>query len=259
MSNSGASSRDSQFRERLLGHDLLTGALVKTPTVHATEILGDLGFDFVIVDAEHAPIDRTTIDHMILAARAWRLASVVRPASNSSEHLLTALDCGARGLLLPHVATPQQASALVAACRYRGGHRGISNSPRAARYGGASIQDHIDDSDRLTAIIALIEGIEGVNNAEAVAAVNGVDALFIGQGDLTLALGERSPDAISVRKAVETIAQAAIRQSKPVGALARDGNDAQWLRSIGVTMLALGTDQGFLRSAAKSMLSGLKA
>ena len=105
------------FRRRLAAGELLLGTFVKTPTGHATEILGDLGYDFVVIDAEHAPFDRVATDAALLAAKAARCASLVRVQSASPWHLLSALDCGATGVLVPHVMTATQARDVARACR----------------------------------------------------------------------------------------------------------------------------------------------
>src|SRR6185436_154766 len=126
----------TSFRNRFARRDVLIGTFIKTPTTHATEILGTLGFDFVVIDEEHAPFDRAQTDVLLLAARASNLAGLVRVPSAAPEGLLSVLDCGASGVLVPHVKSPEMARQIVAACRYRGGSRGFSASSRAGRYGG---------------------------------------------------------------------------------------------------------------------------
>ena len=98
----------ASFRARFLAGDLLLGAFIKTPTPHATEILGGVGFDFVVIDEEHAPFDRVTIDTVLLAARASQTAGLVRVAEPTPARLLAALDDGAAGVLAPHVASVER-------------------------------------------------------------------------------------------------------------------------------------------------------
>ncbi len=93
------------FRQRLAAKAPLLGTFIKTPTGHAIEILGDLGFDFVVIDEEHAPFDRVAIDNALLAARAAGTAGIVRVAAPSAANLLSVLDSGAIGVLVPHVST----------------------------------------------------------------------------------------------------------------------------------------------------------
>ncbi|MGX8010079.1 aldolase/citrate lyase family protein [Mesorhizobium sp. ORM8.1] len=118
------------FRKRFTSRELLLGTFIKTPTTHGIEILGGLGFDFVVIDEEHAPFDRVTVDNLLLAARAANTAAIVRVAEATPANLLAALDDGAAGVLVPHVSSVEKARDVVAACRYSG-KRGFSNSPRA--------------------------------------------------------------------------------------------------------------------------------
>src|SRR5262249_40920533 len=104
------------FRKRLLAREHLVGTFVKTPTTHATQILGALGYDFVVIDEEHAPFDRLATDAALLAARAVGTAALVRVRGSATD-ILSVLDCGATGVLVPHVATAARAREVVAACR----------------------------------------------------------------------------------------------------------------------------------------------
>src|SRR5215472_7585724 len=126
--NSPFPSLPTTFRQRLAAGQHLVGTFIKTPTTHATEILGALGFDFIVIDDEHAPFDRIAIDTLLLAARAVGTAGLVRVASSDASYLLSVLDCGATGVLVPHVASAAKAREVAAACRYRG-KRGYSGSP----------------------------------------------------------------------------------------------------------------------------------
>src|SRR5215217_8369615 len=97
------------FRQRLTSREKLSGTFIKTPTGHAIEIFGDLAYDFVVIDEEHAPFDRQAVDHAVVSARAARITPLVRVASASPSNLLSVLDCGATGVLVPHVATVEKA------------------------------------------------------------------------------------------------------------------------------------------------------
>src|SRR5262245_22725227 len=100
------------FRERLLGRELLAGAFIKTPTIHTTEIVGGAGFDFVVIDQEHAPFDRVITDQILLAARASGIAALVRTPTAAHDKVLGVLDDGATGVLAPHIASVEAARAL---------------------------------------------------------------------------------------------------------------------------------------------------
>jgi 2-keto-3-deoxy-L-rhamnonate aldolase RhmA len=248
----------TEFRKRLIGRELVVGTFIKTPTGHATEILGELGFDFVVIDEEHAPFDRRSTDATLLAARAANTAGIVRVPSADPAALLSVLDCGATGVLVPHVASPDKARAVVAACRYRGGRRGFSNSPRAGGYGRLEVWDHVDRSDARTAVIAMIEDPEALDAIDAIVDVEGLDAVFIGRGDLTVALGAASPGADEVKTATERITSAALAAGKAVCAMSAGGDDARWLKGLGVSGMIVASDQGFMRQAAARALTAFR-
>jgi len=242
------------FRHRFRDCEPLLGTFIKTPSGHATEILGDLGFDFVVLDEEHAPFDRGSIDTTLLAARAANTAGIVRVASPTPEAILSALDCGASGVLVPHVFSADKARQVVWAGRYRGGKRGFSNSPRAGAYGRLGLWEHVAASDDAATLIAMIEDPEALDDIEAIAAVEGLDGLFIGRGDLTVALGAEGPGADAVRDATMRIAEAGRAAGKTVCAMTPGGDDARWLGELGVSAMIVASDQSFMRQAAARAL-----
>ncbi|NVO13371.1 MAG: aldolase [Rhodoplanes sp.] len=257
MSNTAVPQKS--FRQRLASGEHLVGTFLKTPTIHATEIIGALGFDFVVIDEEHAPFDRTAMDLALFAARAVGTAGLVRVASADPARLLSVLDLGATGVLVPHVASAAQARAAAAACRYRGGKRGYSGSPRSAGYGAGKMWATIDANDAATTVIAQIEDPEALDEIDAIATVDGIDALFIGRGDLTCAMGAAKNDAPEVRDAVDRIAAAARRAGKPVAVFVGGLAEATWLKERGATAFVVSSDQGFLRRAAAQALDEIAA
>ncbi len=240
----------STFRRRLKDREPLLGTFIKTPTSHTVEVFGDLGFDFVVIDAEHAPFDRRSIDVALLAAHAAGIAGLVRVAEPSPSQILAALDDGAAGVLIPHVATPQAAAAAVSACRYRGGRRGFSNSPRAGRYGGVALWPHVEAQDAAVAVVAMIEDPEALDLLDPIMATEGLDAVFIGRADLTVAMGAASPDAPEVRSAVARILEAATRAGLPVCVMAAHIDEARAFAEQGASAFMIGSDLGLMRQAA---------
>jgi 2-keto-3-deoxy-L-rhamnonate aldolase RhmA len=246
------------FRARLLRGEMLAGTFLKTPTLHGAEILGALGFDFLVVDEEHAPFDRAATDAALFAARATGAAGFVRVQSAAPNHILSVLDCGATGVLVPHVASAEMARRVAAACRYRGGKRGWSGSVRSAGYGGGKMWDTIAASDAATTVVAQIEDPEALEEIDAIAATEGIDALFIGRGDLTAAMGAPGNDAPEIRDAVARIAAAAKRAAKPVMVFVGGMKEAEWLRAMGATAFVVSSDQGFMKQAAAKALGDLR-
>lgn len=245
------------FRDRLSGGERMLGTFLKSPGPHATEILGDVGFDFVVVDAEHAPFDRGDIDLIALAGRAAQIDVLVRVQSADPVEILSALDCGATGVLVPHIADAGTAQAIVAAARYGGGTRGFSNSPRAGGYGRRGFRDHIEQADATVVVLAMIEDIAALDHLDAIFAVEGLTGAFIGRGDLSAQLGVGAPDAPEIRHIVERIVAASKRHGLPllahVGAV--DAPDALWLHSLGVSSFIVSSDQGLMRQAALASVS----
>ena len=246
----------STFRQRMRAGDKLVGTFLKTPTSHATEILGDLGYDFVVIDQEHGPFDRTTSDIALLAARASNIPALVRVPG--PEAILSVLDCGATGVLVPHVKSAAYAREVAAMFRYRNGSRGFATSTRAGRYTGVPMWRHITDSDTQMVFVAQIEDPVALDEIDAIVAVEGVDSLFIGRGDLTAAFGDESKDPPDVLRAVERISEAARKANKPISVYVGNAAEAGWLSSRGATVFVLSSDQGFLRQAATSGLRDVR-
>jgi len=245
------------FRQRLLAGERLLGSFIKTPTPHSVEILGDIGFDFVVIDEEHAPFDRAAIDVAVLAARAAGTAALVRVSSEPT--ILGALDCGADGILVPHVANVAKAKSVAAAARYRNGTRGYSPSGRSGRYGGDVSWPYIDRSDARIATIAMIEDPSALDDIDAIVAVDGIDAFFVGRGDLTLALNAASSSSDEVTAAVAKVTAAAGKVGKPVAVMAATREEGDAFAALGATAFILSSDQGFMRKAGLQMLQAFQA
>jgi staphyloferrin B biosynthesis citrate synthase len=242
----------AQFRQRLLAGDLLTGTFIKTPHVSVIEALAGAGLDVLCLDAEHAPFDRGDLDVAILAARATGQAVLVRPPSNDPGQLLNALDLGAAGVLVPHVRSAAEAAAAVAACRYGPGGRGFVGLTRAAAYGGRGLKSHLEASASEVSVIAQIEDREALDDLGAIMATPGLDGIFIGRMDLTVALGETDPKAPAVLHAVEAILAAAVAAGRPAGLFTPDLGEIPHWRRLGARLFLLGSDHGFVRAGARA-------
>jgi 2-keto-3-deoxy-L-rhamnonate aldolase RhmA len=147
----------------------------------------------------------------------------------------------------------------VASCRYRNGKRGFSNSPRAGRYGGLSLSEHVANGDAVTTIVAQIEDPEALGCIDDIARVDGIDALFVGRGDLAVAMGASSSDAPEVRAAAERVCVAAKAAGKPVMVFVGNADDARAMRSIGASVFIFSSDQGLMRQAAARTLTDFQS
>ena len=245
----------ADFRRRLKAREPVLGTFIKTPTTHATEILGMLGFDFVVIDQEHAPFDATTIDVMVLGARASNIAPIVRIGDPSEANILTMLDCGASGVLVPHVDSAEKARHVAAACRYKGGRRGFANTTRAGGFGEATFAGHAADQDARVTCIAMIEDVHAIERLDAILAVDGIDAIFVGRGDLTAAISAPSMSSPQTHELVVPIMAAARQARMPVVMLCPDRADAIAMAKLGATAFMYSSDQGMLKQAARAALA----
>lgn len=242
------------FREHLSARRQMLGTFVKTPTTHATEMFGVLGFDFVIFDQEHAAINSESLEAMILAARAYDISSIVRVAEANAALILAALDCGATGVMVPHVYSAEIAEKVAASCRYRGGKRGFAGTTRPGDYGAHSFSDHKTRQDAEVTCIIMIEDIAALDVLDEIMSVDGVDAIFIGRGDLTAALEQDKSQSPETTKVVEQIAAAAKRNDMPVITLCTDRDDAMAMHKFGISAFAVSSDHGFMRKSAAAAL-----
>jgi staphyloferrin B biosynthesis citrate synthase len=244
------------FKQRLGAREALLGTFLKTPHPHIVEVLASSGLDCLCIDAEHAPFDRRDLDACIMAARAGNFPALVRTPSSAPKQILNALDCGADGVIIPHVRSADEARAVASACHYGAGGRGYAGSSRAAGYGTIGIPDHLANSAARTVVIAQIEDVEALDEIDAIAAVDGIDALFIGRIDLTIALGCTSPDDPKVINACDRIIAACVAANRTVGMFTSKPGDAPMWQAKGVRLFLLGSDHGFLREGAKALRAG---
>ncbi len=246
-------TRIETFRTRLRAGEAMMGTFLKTPSAIVCEVLGLTPLACVCIDAEHAPFGRMEIDACVAAFRAADMPTLVRVQTGNAGEILGALDCGATGVVLPHVVSGPQAAELARAAHYGPGGRGYAGSSRAARYTTKAMAEHISDSAARTAVVAQIEDAEALPNLDAIAAAENIDCLFVGRMDLTVSLGAASPQDGRVIDAVEQICTAGQRHGKAVGMFFPPGEDCAMWRKKGATFFLLGSDQQFLLDGARAL------
>lgn len=244
--------RIQTFRARLRSGNPLIGTFVKTPSPIICEVLSLASLDVICLDTEHAPFGRLEIDICIAALRAADQPSLVRIAADSAAEIRNALDCGATGILVPHVTSVDQAVAIVRATRYGEGGRGYSGSTRAAAFATKDMQDHLDDSRAHTTVVVQIEDLAALDSVAAIAAVDGVDCVFVGRADLAVAMS-KDPFAPEVIDAVAAICAAGKSAGSAVGMFSPSLDDASRWRAAGASLFLLGSDQGFVLSGARQI------
>ena len=242
-----------EFRKRLQAGEPLLGTFMKVPATQNTEVLGLLGFDFVVLDEEHAPWNRATLDQSLLAARAAGTAGIVRIARADAANILSVLDDGAIGVMCPHVDSRQKAEELVSWTKYHGGLRGAGVS-RGCDYG--ALPDMFRAADDFTTVICMIEDRQAIDVIDEISSVDGIDAIFLGRGDLGLSLSNATDPVPSLSEAVEKIVKIAKGNGKTISAVVQSmkSDEAKWLTDLGVTAIMVAQDLAFMRQAASMAL-----
>ncbi|MBI1731966.1 MAG: aldolase, partial [Gammaproteobacteria bacterium] len=254
-----ALSRHGALKQKIRAGQPTLGVFIRTPVASVVEALATVDLDFVVLDAEHGPFGIETLDHCILAARAAGIPPLVRLAEASHSQILSVLDLGAAGILVPHIRSAEEAGAAAAATRYTGGTRGFSASHRAAGYGNVPAAKFRELSDSSMIVIGQVEDREGVGNIDAIAAVTGLDAVFIGPADLSVSLGVQGSDDPVVEKAIETICAGCRRAGRAIGIFLRSTDEIEKYRTQGVSLFIIGTDQALLLRAARAVSAGFRA
>jgi 4-hydroxy-2-oxoheptanedioate aldolase len=247
------------FRRRVLAREWLCGTFLNLGSPITVEIAGLAGFDWVLIDHEHGPGGEDTLMHQLQAASATPTFPVVRIAANEPPRFKRVLDQGAFGVMVPYVSTPAEAQAAVTAMRYPPrGVRGVAKLNRGAGFGGDFDQYYAHAHERLLSVIQ-IETIEGVNNAADIAAIDGVDVLFVGPTDLSYNMG--IPDQLQApafRAALEKVSEAASRHGKAAGILVHSPALVTVCRELGYSFVALGSDGGAVRAGLQSFVQALR-
>lgn len=250
--------RVASFRQRLAAGHPLIGTFQRTASGTVTEILALSGLDCVCLDAEHAPLDRAALDCLILAARAHDLPSLVRVADPTPAHILTALDLGATGIIVPHVASAEDALNIVRASRYGREGRGYSGATRAAGFTTRAMATVIAEANATACVVAQIEDEAALGRIDEIAAVEGIDCLFIGRMDLTVSMGAATPDDTRVVGAVKHICTVARRHGCPVGMFTPTTEEALQWRSAGISFFLLASDHQWVLQGARELVSAFR-
>ena len=241
----------ADFRKRMLAGEILAGTFVKTPALELIEVLALSGLDFVCLDGEHSPFDRGRMDACLAVARALDFPTLVRVGSGTAENILQALDSGAVGIVVPHVIDAGKARDIARWARFGLYGRGYAGSTRWAGYGQRPMSEVLELSKQETVVIAQIEEPEAVDASEEIAAVEGIDGLFVGPADLTVAFGAGKDAAAKLEEAFASVGRAAKAAGKACMSLVTDIETAARWRSRGLSMFFYNSEQGLMLSAAK--------
>jgi 4-hydroxy-2-oxoheptanedioate aldolase len=220
----------------------------------AVEMLGHAGYDWILLDTEHTPSELPDVVAQMRALVGSPTEAVVRPAWNDPVLIKRFLDAGAQSLLIPFVQDEQEALQAVRAIRYPPhGIRGVSVSSRANRYG--RVTDYFGRVHDELCLLVQLETRAALQRLEAIAAVDGIDGIFIGPSDLSADLGHLgNPGHPDVQAAIRAAVETCRRLGKAAGILAPVEEDARRYLDWGFTFVAVGADMGLLRKAADELI-----
>ena len=254
--------------ENLAKQKLAAGELVlcfgvnqmRTPNI--AMIAAACGFDAIYIDLEHNPTSLETAAGICVAALAHGITPIARVSSHDPHDATRILDCGAQGVMVPHVQNAAEAKAIVEACLYAPkGHRSAFGSGPQLGYAAIPQAEVCKILNEQTLLMAMIETPDAVENADAIAAVEGIDVLHIGASDLSTEMdipGRYTHERM--RAAFETVARAAKRHGKAmgVGGVRQDFEFQSWLLRLGVRYLTGGSDVGYILSAGRADVNQLR-
>lgn len=249
----------NSLKNKLRADKPCLGSWLLTTSPDMAEIMAYAGLDFLLIDHEHG---QGAIDDAVGQLRAMKgsdCVGVLRVPSNDRIYIKRALDAGVGGIMVPNIDTAEQARAVVDACRYAPvGGRGAFGGMRAMRYGfNPGYYDAVADD---TLIVVQVENRKAIDNIPEIAAVPGIDVIFIGPRDLSATLGRLNQLTDPVVKAeIERAEQAILKSGKILGSTAANGKIARDMAALGHRFIISGSDATLLGSAATALLADAKA
>ena len=236
----------NEFKRAIAEGRQQIGLWCTLPGSFTVEALATCGYDWLLIDTEHSPGDPLTVLPQLQAAAAYPVSAVVRPASNDAVLIKRILDFGAQTLLIPYVQNAREAKAAVDAVRYPPvGIRGVAGITRATRYG--RVRDYARRAEEELCLLVQVESREALDEIEAIAAVEGIDGIFIGPADLSSSLGH--PGELGhpeVATAIEDAIRRIRKTGKPAGILTPDKDFARRCMDFGTVFTAVDVDANIL-------------
>ena len=245
------------LRQKLREKRVVIGVFCELPCPESVEIIGLAGWDFVVIDCEHAPITAALLPGMMRAASAAGVPAIVRVAASEPSAIQHALDAGASGVQIPQIASVEAARAAVAASRFHPlGARGFNPFVRAADFSASATTEFFARANDEVALILQIESAAGVEAVDGILELAGIDALFIGPYDLSQSLGIPGQTAhAKVFAAAERIVKSAEARDVAVGVFTNSEQEARRWLDIGVRYLCFSVDTVFLLNAMRAAVT----
>lgn len=235
------------------------GIWCSIPGSDNAEALAGCGFDWMLIDTEHTTMGLDTVKAMLQAAAPYATQTIVRPGWNDAVEIKRLLDAGAMSILVPYVQTADEAARAVAAVRYPPqGTRGVAGITRASRYG--TVDDYLSRANDEICLLVQAETATALRNIEAIAAVDGVDGIFIGPADLAASMGyPGNPGASEVKAAILDAITRIRACGKPAGILSLDPAFLKQAAAAGSVFTAVDVDQAILLRGARALAAQWKA
>ena len=242
------------FKAALARREAQIGLWVGLADPYVAELLATAGFDWLLVDGEHAPNDVRSALAQLQALAAYPVSAVVRPVQGETALIKQYLDIGALTLLVPMVEDAAQAARIVAATRYAPrGVRGLGSAlARASRWSG--VDSYVTRADEEICVLVQVESANALTHLEEIAAVEGVDGVFFGPADLSASMGHLGqPQHPDVQRAIDDGIATVLAAGKAPGILATDAALARRYLAAGVLFIAVGLDTGILGRGARAL------
>lgn len=245
---------NGEVKRKLERGDVVFGSFFKFASPNLVELFGLAGFDFLIIDCEHAALGHAEVEDMIRACERVGMSAVVRTQDASEANILHALDSGAGGVQVPSLHHPDQVREVIRRAKYHPiGGRGWAPGCRAAGYAFFDADEYLERANRETLVSVHVENKEMVDNIEALCKVDHLDVLFIGTGDLSQSLGHPGkPGHPDVQAAVTKVVDAGVRHGKHLGAVVGNPEQLKSYVDRGVKYIAWQSDLTIYKNALKA-------
>ncbi|NLZ53296.1 MAG: aldolase [Thermoanaerobacteraceae bacterium] len=252
--------RVNKLKEKLNQGKTVIGPFMKLSSPAVVEVLGNAGFDFVIIDTEHGPISTETAENLIRAAELVGITPIVRVSNNDSNQISKALDIGALGIQVPQISSGEDAKKAVKSCKYSPkGERGVCRFVRAASYSAMNRFEYFSMSNNETLVILQVEGTEGVNELDQILEVPDVDIIFLGPYDLSQSLGLPGQiDHPKVEAKMCEVISKAKKKGITIGTFVDNISNANKWQSLGVQYISYSVDVGIFYEAGQDIIKKLK-
>ncbi|MBE05323.1 MAG: hypothetical protein CMD67_09400 [Gammaproteobacteria bacterium] len=253
-------SLDNKFKKKMSRGQPVIGCWLSMGSSIAAEIIATSGYDAVVLDHEHGPGHLQGATSLLQALGEDGPTPIMRVPWNDAVYIKRALDIGMMGIIIPYVQNAEEARAAVAACHYPlAGIRGVApHAGRCSRW-GMRLEEYLNDLPKKILVICQIETEEAISNIDEIAAVPGVDMLFMGPSDISASIGKALVSEDPQVKRIYAKCERKMRASgKLLGTVTRPGKTVEWTYRRGFDFVIAGSDAKLLASAAQSQVSNFR-